>query len=56
MHGIDKTYYEKNKMTPLVVRHVAPPSTTLEGARFQRESSLRIVDIMVAVGGIYLHV
>jgi hypothetical protein len=42
MHGIDNPYYEKKKMTPPVVRQVAPPSSISKGARFQRESTLRI--------------
>jgi len=39
---IDKPYYEEKKMTPPVVRQVVPPSTSLEGAKVQGESTLTI--------------
>jgi hypothetical protein len=42
MHGIDNPYYENKEMTPPVVRQAAPPGSISEGARFQRESTLRI--------------
>jgi hypothetical protein len=42
LYGIDDPYHEEEQMAPPVVRQVAPPSTSSEGARVQKESSLRI--------------
>jgi hypothetical protein len=42
IYGIDEPYHEEEKMAPPVVRQAAPPSTSSEGARVQRESTLKI--------------
>jgi hypothetical protein len=42
MYDIDEPYHEEEQMAPPLVRHAAPPNTNSEGARVQRESSLRI--------------
>jgi hypothetical protein len=42
LYGIDEPHHEEEQMAPPVVRQVAPPSTSSEGARVQRESTLRI--------------
>jgi hypothetical protein len=42
IYGIDEPYHEEEQMAPPVVRQAAPPSTNSEGARVQRESTLRI--------------
>jgi hypothetical protein len=41
IYSIDEPYHEE-KMAPPVVRQATPPSTSSEGARVQRESTLMI--------------
>jgi hypothetical protein len=42
IYSIDEPYHEKEQMAPPVVRQVATPSTSSEGARVQRESTITI--------------
>jgi hypothetical protein len=42
IYVIDEPCHEEEKMSPPVVKQVAPPSTNSKGARVQRESTLRI--------------
>jgi hypothetical protein len=37
-----ESHHEEEQVAPPVVRQMAPPSTSSEGARVQRESTLRI--------------